>query len=217
MLSAVAFLAILGASDADAFGRRGPAVIASPYYGNPYYGGFPYPYYGGFANPYYGGMGYAYNPYVAPLPAYGILPPPLATYQMLYGASYDPFYHGVRRAADDYSLRSDALDYVPRKRSSLYPAIPFGTQPPDREGADPTRARFEITVPAASAVVWFDGVKMTQTGLVRVFVTPALAEGKEYTSTIKAQWTAEDGATITRERAFDFKAGGSIQFRFVEN
>ena len=65
--------------------------------------------------------------------------------------------------------------------STPYPAVPFGRSPAEQQ-ADLTRARFEITVPTADAIVLFDGVKMTQTGLRRVFMTPIAASITRSTS-----------------------------------
>src|ERR1700688_4093235 len=73
LLAAAVLLGSLGVSNVSAWGpRRG-------YVGPGYY---PYP----VAGYGWGGPAYPlYNPYVAPYPAYGILPPPFATYNMLYG------------------------------------------------------------------------------------------------------------------------------------
>ena len=75
LLLAAGFASFLGVSDANAFPRRRAVATygqATPYYAAP----DVYPF------------GYSYSPYVMPLPAYGILPPPLATYNMLYSDGY---------------------------------------------------------------------------------------------------------------------------------
>jgi len=82
----------------------------------------------------------------------------------LYGNRYyGDRYYGDRVFDDryNYERRVDdrpVLDYVPRKRPSLYPAIPY-TEPPasGRKEVDVRRARFEITVPTADTIIWFDG------------------------------------------------------------
>jgi len=191
MLAAIALFGVLGVSELGAFGPRRAAVIPAPYY--------PYPY--AYSAPFY-------NPYVAPLPAYGVIPLPLTTYQNFYG--YDPYF-GARRPAE--GPVGDPLDYVPRKRPTAYPAVPFGGPP---EQTDIRRARFEITVPFADAVVLFDGSKTTQTGLSRVYVTPALTEDKLYSATIEVSWKAEDGATIRQKKSFDFVAGETLRHKFSE-
>jgi len=154
---------------------------------------------------------YYYYSYVMPLPAYGILPPPLATMNML--SRSDAGYYGWQRTAEDYGYQLDALA---RKRASLYPAVPFENLPEVRL-ADLRRVRFEITVPYADAVVYFDGAKTKQTGLRRIFVTPPMQEDKEYTATIKVQWTKEDGTlSAPRQKTFTVVAGETMQYTFVE-
>jgi len=193
MLAASVFLVLLCAADVSAFGRR---TIMPPMY-NVYPYGYVYPQF----NPYMPGGGY-----VMPLPAYGVTPLPLATWQML---GYD---YGIQKPPAN---TMNELDYVPRSRPSLYPAVPYEPTPTQR-AADLKRARFEITVPTADAVVTFDGAKTTQKGLSRVFVTPSLTEDKLYTATIEVQWADEAGTKITRRRTFEFVAGETITHRFAE-
>jgi uncharacterized protein (TIGR03000 family) len=144
-----------------------------------------------------------YNPYVAPYPGYGILPPPLATYNYLYGNTYDPAYR-----------THDARDYnepPARKRNSLYPAVPF--EKSDRI-ADIRRVRFEITVPTEDAIVLVDGVQMKQTGLNRVFVTPPMDEDRLYSSTFEVTWSVGEGKTNSIRRTFEFVAGETVRYTF---
>lgn len=190
LVTATAILGVLGVSEANAWGRRGPAVVPSPVYY-----GYGYPY---------------YHSYVQPLPTYGVLPPPLLAYQSVYG--YDPYY-GTRRQGD--GAVADPLDYVPRKRTSTHPAIPYSPSP-ESKLEDLRRARFEIHVPNEKAVVLFDGVATKQTGVTRVFVTPPLLEDKLYSSTIEVQWTDEAGTRISRRKTFDYVAGESMSHRFSE-
>jgi uncharacterized protein (TIGR03000 family) len=189
MLAATATFGVLGISDASAWGRRGGGV-PSPYYG-------PHPYYG--------------YPYVNPYgPYYGVLPPPVLGYQAQY--ANDPYW-GTRRPVDGPAV--EPLDYVPRKRTSMHPAIPYTASPQERL-EDLRRARFTISVPTVAAVVLFDGTTTMQTGLTRVFVTPPLGEDKLYSSTIEVRWTGEDGAKLVRTKTFDYVAGESITHRFSE-
>jgi uncharacterized protein (TIGR03000 family) len=196
LLLAGLFLDPLGISEVNAFPPRRVFVASFP--GVVYFPPGPvYPYY--------------YNPYVMPLPAYGILPAPLATMNMVY--RYDAVYYGVQRTAEDYGYQ---LDTPARKRTSLYPAVPFEKLPEVRL-ADLRRVRFEITVPYADAVVNFDGAKTKQTGLRRVFVTPPMQEDKEYTATIMVQWTKQDGTlSAPRQKTFTVVAGETVQHTFIE-
>jgi uncharacterized protein (TIGR03000 family) len=204
-LLAVSFV-LVAAADSDGSGR-GPAVVQSPYYGYPpvFVPGYMYSY--GF--PYNTPYGYPYTvPYVAPYPAYGILPPPIQGWQNVLGG-------GSAGKSGAETKGSDAINYEPRKRGSVYPAVPFGTAP-EEQRADLSRARFEITVPTADAVVLFDGVKMKQTGLKREYVTPPLRNDKEYAATIEVSWQDEAGTTVRRKKSFDFVSGQRITHTFSE-
>src|SRR5207247_1282936 len=120
------------------------------------------------------------------------------------------------RIADDYGYVRDPLAPPPRMRASLYPAVPF-EKSSETASADRRRVRFEITVPYADATVTFDGARTKQTGLNRVFVTPPMDDGKEYTVTIVVQWTKQDGTpSAPRQKAFTARAGQTIQHTFVE-
>jgi uncharacterized protein (TIGR03000 family) len=201
LLLAGIFLSSLGISDVNAFPQR--RVFVAPVPGVIYFPPGPlYPYYYN---------AYAYNTYVMPLPAYGILPPPLATMNMVHRS--DAGYWGVQRTAEDYGYQ---LDTPARKRTSLYPAVPFEKLPEVRL-ADLRRVRFEITVPFADAVVYFDGAKTKQTGLRRIFVTPPMQEDKEYTATIMVQWTKQDGTlSAPRQKTFTVVAGETVPHTFIE-
>ena len=186
----------LGISDAEGFGPR--RVFVTPGYS--YY---PYP-----ATNY----SYYYNPYIVPLPAYGILPPP--NVNLVYGADWQGY--GVQRTAQDYGYPRDPLAPPARMRSSEYPAIPFERTPEVRL-TDRRRVRFEITVPFANAIVTFDGAKTTQTGLTRVFVTPPMQEDKDYSVTISVQWPTQDGTlSAPRQKTFTVVAGETVQHTFIE-
>ena len=196
-------VSLLAVSDLSAWGRRGPAVIDSPDYYYPPFAGNAYPMTYGF--PYNTPLGVPYTiPYVAPYPYYGILPPPFAAMQRYSANNPGP-------ATGAYS-RADTLNTEPRKRGAEYPGVPFGSE----KQADLGRARFEITVPTAEAIVLFDGVKMTQTGLSRVYMTPPLVEGKDYSATIECTWKDEAGTSIRRKKAFDFGHGARIVHTFSE-
>jgi uncharacterized protein (TIGR03000 family) len=196
---AAGFLGILAVSDVSAFGRRRSAYYSAPV--GEYY-----------AEPYYAVPAYPYSPYVMPLPAYGILPPPLATYEMLYNRGYLADPQGTRVA--DGAVR-DPSEAPPRKRPSVYPAVPFGASP-EVQLSDLRRVRYEITVPFENAIVLLDGVKTKQTGLKRVFVTPPLDEEKQYTVTITVQWADESGETRIRRKDFTVVAGETVRHTFIE-
>lgn len=100
---------------------------------------------------------------------------------------------------------------TPRARRTIYPAIPL----PPREvlearlaGEDDNRARLTIQVPAANAKVWLDGTLMTQTGLIREFITPTLNPKSEYTFQIRVEWQ-DDGGKQSRTRKVNLTAGSN--------
>jgi uncharacterized protein (TIGR03000 family) len=142
---------------------------------------------------------YSYNPYVAPYPAYGILPSPILLGAWQYGGSQ--VYN--ERTTEDYGN--------PRKRTSLYPAVPFESGP---AVADVRRVRFEITVPREDAIVLIDGAATKQTGLTRVYLTPPMEEDRLYTSIIEVRWVDEAGKTQSMQRNFEFVAGETIRQTF---
>ncbi len=53
----------------------------------------------------------------------------------------------------------------------------------------PAPATVDVTVPAEDVELWFNGVKMQQTGLKRQFVTPDLTPGKTFTYQLRAKWS----------------------------
>lgn len=196
LLAAALLFGAFGPSAASASGRR---AMPAPYWGYNTYPGAVYPYY--YTNPYY------YNPYVLPLPSYSILP------SMAWPYSYDApsYYRSPYRPVADGAV-IDRLEAPPRMRSSLYPAIPFEKT----SDVDRRRVRFEITVPFENAIVTFDGHETKQTGLKRVFVTPPMDEGKEYTVTITARWPTGDGTlSAPRQKTFTVTAGQTIQHTFI--
>jgi uncharacterized protein (TIGR03000 family) len=186
---AAVVLGSFAGSTADAGGRRAFVAPSVAYYNPPPIGGY----------------GVYYWMYVAPLPGYGILPPPFSMMNQ-YGYAYDPYGLGYQRSAEGYG-------YTPRMRVSLYPAIPFEKAAQERL-TELRRVRYEITVPCANAVVLFDGVKTKQTGMTRVFVTPPMQEDKEYTSNITVEWTDKDGTPRTRTRTFAFRGGDTVRHTF---
>jgi uncharacterized protein (TIGR03000 family) len=144
---------------------------------------------------------------VAPLPAYGVMPLPLATYQM---QGYDLY--GQPRSGES---SGPGFETMPRQRPSIYPAVPYDPTP-EKSATDRRRARFDIAVPTADAIVLFDGVKTKQTGLSRTFMTPPLTEDKLYTSTIEVHWNDEAGTKVSRRRVFEFVAGETVTYKFSE-
>lgn len=156
----------------------------------------------------------SYNPYVAPYPSYGILPPPFLTAQGGYTSQNGGY--GTRRTAEDFGYSRGDITTNPAKRNAMYPAVPFQGRPEEESIADARRARFYITVPDADAVVYFDGVKTRQAGTEREYVTPPLDANRDYTSTIEVRFLGENGKERTRTKTFDINAGKTVRHTFIE-
>ena len=83
----------------------------------------------------------------------------------------------------------------------------------EQELAAPSPATIEVLVPA-NAQIFIDGVKTTQSGSSRSFVTPALAPGKTFSYEMRVHWTAADGLTVDLTRTVHVKAGRETKVGF---
>jgi uncharacterized protein (TIGR03000 family) len=84
--------------------------------------------------------------------------------------------------------------------------------PPESVGADAT-AQVTVIVPA-DADVFFDGQPTSETGTERVFTTPVLTAGQNFTYEIEAQWSAND-QSFDRTRKVPIKAGAKVTVDFT--
>ena len=67
-----------------------------------------------------------------------------------------------------------------------------------------------VKVPQPAAEVFVDGVKTAQTGTDRIFESPPLPEGKEYSYELTARWI-EGGATVERKKVVTGKPGEVVR------
>ena len=81
--------------------------------------------------------------------------------------------------------------------------------PPD--GNAPVQVN--IRVPAAAELT-IDGQRTTLTGTNRVFVSPALERGYQYSYEIQAKWM-ENGREVTRTRKVSFQPGQQVSVDFM--
>jgi uncharacterized protein (TIGR03000 family) len=177
-----------------------------------------------------GGGGRAYPWTYGPAPAYrGSYPAYYRSYYPYYGSSprysrylgyyypgYYPYgvyvypsyylYSGPNVYVPDYSAYAPA----PSVYQSFYPPYPGSAE--SVQTASPVL--IEVHVPSAEAEVWFDGVKTTQTGTLRSFLSPSLAPGGTFTYTVRARWT-EDGRPVEQTRRISVQAGHqqTVDFR----
>jgi len=84
---------------------------------------------------------------------------------------------------------------------------------PGPAAVEPDRtARVTVTVPA-DAEVWFEGVKMTEMGIVRAFQSPPLTPDRRFTYTVKARWE-QNGRAVTQTQTVRVFAGASVNVVF---
>jgi len=102
--------------------------------------------------------------------------------------------------------------------------MPMNTAIVTTPGATGTRQAFygpgaqtaliDIRVPAAAAEIFFNGARTNQTGISRLFVTPALDPQKDNTYEVKAKWI-ENGEQKERTETVKVPAGGRILVDFT--
>ncbi len=186
-------------SDAQFFYRgRGVSVSVGGY--TPFYGGYS-PYYGGYS-PYYQnswgwyGPAYRYGGYYS-TPVYG------SYYTMpTYSTYYQPSAYTVAPMSRGDSVMTTSSGVTTTQ--SFYPPTSGGNQ----------AAILNIHVPDV-AEIWFEGEKTNQTGADRVFRSPPLAEGQNYSYDVKARWM-EDGKPVEKTRTVRIKAGEQVRINFME-
>ena len=87
--------------------------------------------------------------------------------------------------------------------------------PPEGQGqSEPGVARIRVVVPVADAEVTFEGIPTRQRGTQRVFETPPMAPGEEFTYTVTATWR-EGGQRVTREENVTVRAGSGTIVNFA--
>jgi len=148
------------------------------------------PYYGGNGGGYYGGSGY----YGSGYPSYGS--GGYAYSQPGYGGTMysNPSYMsgGTYMGSSDMSGSVYQAGYAGMNMSNI--------------------ARLDIIVPDDSAELTIQGQKVGGMGRHRMFVSPSLEQGKEYTYTISVKGSQVRGGEDTRK--IDVKAGGQFTVDF---
>lgn len=142
--------------------------------------------YGSFAGPYRGGYGRGYRNY-----GYGP--------GYYYGDYSYPVYNSVPSYAPPPPVNEQRSYYPPAQ-----PATPA-----------PTTATIELYVPA-SAEVWFQGKKTSQTGTLRHFVTPPLSPGTDYSYELRARWTDSSGQVQDQTQEVTVQAGRQVILNLQE-
>jgi uncharacterized protein (TIGR03000 family) len=78
----------------------------------------------------------------------------------------------------------------------------------------PLPAYIEVRVPA-DAEIWFDDAETVQTGTVRLFVSPPVTPGHDYSYEVRAKWK-EDGREVIQSRRITFHAGEHVNIGFPD-
>jgi uncharacterized protein (TIGR03000 family) len=73
-------------------------------------------------------------------------------------------------------------------------------------------ALIRVLVPD-DAKIWFNQAETTQTGPVRVFNTPQLEPGRNYTYDVRAQWRSGDHE-VNQNRQASFHSGDAVTVSF---
>jgi uncharacterized protein (TIGR03000 family) len=141
--------------------------------------------------------------------AYEVSGPPMYTPIMMTSINY-PGISGawaLGAASQAYNNRPTANNFLLASGETLR----LGLQPPGPltvSASAPTNevALVDVHVPRA-ANLWFEGVRLTQTGTTRRFVSPPLMPGQDYTYEVRASWT-ENGQEVARDRVIHVQAGG---------
>jgi uncharacterized protein (TIGR03000 family) len=187
VLSLVGLTMVASAGDANAQ-RRGDGGYwgNAPFYSGGWGSGGYYPQAGYYSSYYYGGRGYS-------------------PYYQGYGYGYPAeYYNTVPNYAANPGLYY-SQPAVQTQPTRVYQS--FYSEPPQQFVA------MTVVVPTATAQVWFENTLTTQQGTERLFRSPALEPGKNFTYTIKARWM-ENGTAVERDRQVNVQAGQKITVNF---
>lgn len=169
------------------------------------WGWFGTPYYGVSAYPYYYSSAYYVSPSYYTYPRYVYYP----TYMYSYPAySYSYTY-------PSYS----SVTYVPTERSASYYApseIAPASSVSVMTNQDDRQALLRVRVPREDARVWIENAPMRQGGTDRLFNSPPLDPGKDYSYTVRASWMA-NGQEVVREKEVRIRAGQQSAVNFVDD
>ncbi|HEV3255482.1 MAG TPA: TIGR03000 domain-containing protein [Gemmataceae bacterium] len=151
----------------------------------------------------------------------------------VYGYNLDdlhPGYYGGGRYREYYNYgRGYGLANFPDSLPASPYVYPYGDRArlrwthspspaaPVDPSAVPTPARepvayLEVQVPA-DAQIWLEGAKTKQTGTSRLFVSPSLNAGEEYTYEVRVRWT-QDGREVEQVQQVAVHAGDRLHLTF---
>jgi uncharacterized protein (TIGR03000 family) len=137
-----------------------------------------------------------------------------------YRHGYDPGYYGSSRLPIDPGAKlGQAITqggsqywYMPRSpESAARPTMPFNyvvrvTRLPQKVLEEDPNAALIVAHLPEEARVWFEGQPTVQTGDLRLYTSPPLTPGKDYTYTVRVRW-AEDGQQVSQTGLIRVRAG----------
>jgi uncharacterized protein (TIGR03000 family) len=125
-----------------------------------------------------------------------------------YGSSYASSPSGYGSASAGYSGPAVSGYYSPPAGSApvAVRSAGYGTDLADNLGY----VRMEVP---ADAEIWIDGVKTSQTGPVRTFVSQPLDPGQKCVYQVRARWT-ENGRTVEQTRQVNVRANARTNVDF---
>jgi uncharacterized protein (TIGR03000 family) len=80
-----------------------------------------------------------------------------------------------------------------------------------QETAERRPVILRVLLPQANATLSIEDKPTRQTGIVRVFESPALEPGKTFTYTLKTTWEPNNYTTITRTRTVEVRSGQTVE------
>jgi putative membrane protein len=112
--------------------------------------------------------------------------------------------------ADNPDLKAYAAKALPGLKEQLKEVKGLTGQAPS---APPARAEITVVVPA-DAEVFFDGYRTMQRGTERLYFTPPLQVGKQFTYEVVVRWT-RDGKPVEEKRKVEVTGGGTVRVDFT--
>jgi len=177
--------------------------VGTPYAGFSYGRGYPGYGYGGWGASYYGrsyGYPYGYN--------YGWANRPY--YNNYYGYPYQGYAYGPTytvpydSTASMYTAPADTALQA-QSYQSFY----------NTPSTNLNQTTVRVSVPQPDARVWVDDRLTQQQGTDRVFVTPALTAGQQYSYTVRASWM-ENGREMSKQKTVTFTPGQEVAVNFMD-
>jgi uncharacterized protein (TIGR03000 family) len=100
------------------------------------------------------------------------------------------------------------------RRSGYYGQEYYGQEFSAQARSNDNRVLVRVDVPSPSAKIWFEGEATQQQGYDRLYISPPIEPGKNYSYTIKASWM-ENGREVTQEKKLQVHANDQVAATFT--